>query len=202
MSLHDLVTLQNSDALMKALENEEILTNINSYDQQHRTTPLMLAIEANQFENVKMLLDAGADPNLPSISLLEISFETDFDHISSEDEYSRAVRYCGVNESIFHSAVKRGNLDIVAILVESGGANVNQKSSDGSTPLHTAVSSLSCGREIVEFLIRRGADIYAEDNFHRTPIQLALLSRLGCKDGEILVKMMVKWANFDPFEPD
>ena len=55
--------------------------------------------------------------------------------------------------------------------IERKRADVNKQNKDGWTPLHSACCSGH--KEIVEMLIRAGADIYIQDNRGRTALDIA-----------------------------
>jgi ankyrin repeat protein len=68
-ALH-IAALSNNDQSVKTLQpllqllpEEKILNTLNSYNKTGKT-PLHLAIEQGSFQNVKTLIDAGANPNL------------------------------------------------------------------------------------------------------------------------------------------
>ena len=75
------------------------------------------------------------------------------------------------NESLIHTAVHKGNLEIVMCLVNHG-AQVDAKDNYGSTPLHTATELKK--RNIAQYLIENGAQIDAKEAIRRqTPLHLA-----------------------------
>ena len=67
-------------------------------------------------------------------------------------------------------AAKRGDSDTVKELLKNG-ANINQESNDGVTPLHTAAY---WGRaETCKLLLEKGANINAKDKYEWTPLHVA-----------------------------
>jgi hypothetical protein len=69
-----------------------------------------------------------------------------------------------------HMSVIQGKAEAVAKLLD-GGAEVNAKSSDGTTPLHLAAvfGRLKCA----QLLLARGADLSAQSDSGDTPLALA-----------------------------
>jgi ankyrin repeat protein len=68
-------------------------------------------------------------------------------------------------------AVQAGNLDLVKVLVERNPQLVNGKDGRDRTPLHTAVAFDH--KEIVKYLLAKGAAVDAKDNIGRTPLAYA-----------------------------
>ena len=87
------------------------VVNVNSKDEQGKTA-LHYACQKGQFENVKSLINRGADINIQTIS----------------------------KKTPLHLATKRGSQEIVNFLL-SKGASVNAKTKFGTTPLHMAAEN-------------------------------------------------------------
>ena len=95
-------------------------------------------------------------------------------------------------DALFHAAFN-GNIEAAKEAI-AAGANVNAKSADGHTPLHSA--SRWAQNEIAELLIAAGADVNAKGEVGTTPLDAAikykqteisaLLSKHGGKTGEEL----------------
>jgi len=74
----------------------------------------------------------------------------------------------GDKEKLF-SAIKSGNTEQVRQLITTD--NVNDKNGEGKTPLHIAARTGNL--EIIELLIKSGANIEANDNTGKTPLHEA-----------------------------
>lgn len=128
-AIHYCVSLNRVKALKLILKTKarqkEYLVNLSTWEN---VTPLLLALnhKSPSLEIVKLLLDAGADPQLSTPTKL----------------------------SPLHSAcLKKGNIEFVKLLVQYG-ANVNaQEDILNFTPLHFAITK-SCDLEIIEYLIK------------------------------------------------
>jgi cytohesin len=72
-----------------------------------------------------------------------------------------------------HDAVKKGELEAVTKLVEKDPSLVNAKNDDddGNFPIH--ISVMEKNARVTEFLISKGADVKAKNNFNETPLHLA-----------------------------
>ena len=80
----------------------------------------------------------------------------------------------GAGASALHYAVMKGDMPLVALLVQRG-ADVNSRTKSGTTPLHTAV--LYGRYEIVEYLLDKSAEINAKSASGATPLSLADAAR-------------------------
>lgn len=106
-------------------------------------TAFWRAAQANDIEAMKILVPAGADPNIPSsagVSPLQVAAGFGISHqgtVFVPDARMATIRY----------------------LVEELGADVNMKDSRGYTPLHGV--AMVGDNEILKYLVARGADVKA-----------------------------------------
>jgi len=84
---------------------------------------------------------------------------------------------CEGNPGELRAAVARGDLKEVKRLVDRG-ANVNAKTSTGSTALHEAIFRRE--KLITEYLIQQGADVSAKGMYGVTPLHMAYDSPHFC----------------------
>jgi ankyrin repeat protein len=121
------------------------------------STPLVLAAEVNNLEVIKALVEAEADPNIPTESgttalMMASGVGTDVQRAREPDEravVAQTARY----------------------LVEHG-AEVNAAGQFGWTALHgAAYQGLN---EEIEYLVSKGAKIDQKDNFGQTPLSISL----------------------------
>ena len=126
---------------------------VNAQDDQGATA-LYIACHEQHFENVKMLLQFGADAKIKN-------------HV---DEFTP-----------FMAAVAKHNLDIISVILESDANVVNIPDVGGLTPLHQLAgfppSDEKLKFEILEKLLAYGANVNAVDNVGRTPIIYAIRNR-------------------------
>lgn len=117
-------------------------------------TPLCSAIRDDRGDIVTLLLASGADPNLPASEYP--CFKCVTHHRS---QYLPQVVEAGGDphepRGIVEKAVKHNNQDALIYLLDYG-VDVNAKSSEGYTPLTTAVREDRA--DMVDLLLARGAD--------------------------------------------
>jgi len=115
-------------------------------------SPLFLAAQAGDRDNVALLLAKGGDPN-------------------------RKMNVLGMfASSPLFTGLGVGDPGVIQALLK-GGANLNEKDQDGMTALHWAV--LSHRPEAVEELLAAGADVNAVDHFGYTPLLYAATVDFG-----------------------
>ncbi len=81
------------------------------------------------------------------------------------------VMFAGADD--IHEAVQQGDLSKTQNLIAKDPSVINSKTEDGRTPLHVAV--IGDHKELVEYLIREGANIDALDKEGRTPLLNAIM---------------------------
>jgi len=121
------------------------------------STPLVLAAEVNNLDVIKALVDAEADPNIPTESgttalMMASGVGTDVQRAREPDEQAMVVK-------------------TARYLVEHG-ANVNAAGQFGWTALHAA--SYQGLNDVIEFLVAKGAKLDTMDEFGQTPLSITL----------------------------
>jgi ankyrin repeat protein len=120
-------------------------------------TPLALAAEVNNLDAIKVLVAAGADPNIPTAMgstplMLAAGAATDVQRARSIEERDLAV-------------------GTAKYLVEHG-ADVNAVGEFGWTPLHAAAyQGLT---DVIELLVSKGAKLDTKDKLGQTPLSISL----------------------------
>lgn len=167
-------------------------------------TPLTAAVTAKQPEAAAILLDAGADPNIPAdegkhkgLTALHIAAEKSMEE-TAERLLSRGadVHARTFSETTpFYRAARGGSLPILRMLY-GAGSDVNVRTWDGWTPLHEAVEWDHL--RIVQQLLRWGADCNlansdgqtsytAAEQFRRTSILRVMRHHLSANHEQSLV---------------
>lgn len=115
-------------------------------------TPLSNAIEQGHIEHVRVLLAANADANYESREGSVLGMAINHDQL----EIAKMLIAAGarVNTELLHTAIFRDNLGMVKLLVEVGGANVNDQDKNYSALWYTKFKNNS---QIVDYLKSKGA---------------------------------------------
>lgn len=123
------------------IKNPDLL---NSYSADGFTL-LGLAAYFGHYSLVKLLLEKGANPNIPSNNQFKVA--------------------------PIHSACSVSNYEITELLINNG-VNVNARQVHGYTPLHSTAHNGKV--ELSKLLIDSGADVNAKADDGKTPLSIAL----------------------------
>ncbi len=165
---------------------------------------LFEAIQSEDINRVKTLLDKGADPNAVNpegqsvLSMVADPIEqrTFGDGFRKERgeclreiarvlvEHGADVNGHGDKDIPLFSAASCGNRAVAEFLVEAG-ADINARGKYGDTALHKAADW--CNRETVEYFLSLGIDVMARDIAGYTPLHSAFFSAARKETVELLV---------------
>ena len=112
-------------------------------------------------------------PKPPDISLFEAALEGNLDavkqHIAAGTDLNlKDPNPVGNKDTALGMAAAFGKTDVAKALIE-GGADLDTRNKDGSTPLHAA--AFLCYPEIVQALVDKGADKNARNNSGGTALE-------------------------------
>ena len=112
-------------------------------------------------------------PKPPDISLFEAALAGDLDavkqHIAAGTDLNlKDPNPVGNKDTALGMAAAFGKTDVAIALIE-GGADLDTRNKDGSTPLHAA--AFLCYPEIVQALVDKGADKNARNNSGGTALE-------------------------------
>ena len=146
--------------------------NVNAQRTDDKVTPLILSADWNNFMAVNLLLDHGADANIPAAhgyTPLHKEVTKDNQNILKLFlEKNASVNTQNANgNSPLHTAVSNGFFDITKLLVKKG-SNVNLQNKEGRTPLFLGVKNKQ--KQFIKFLIENEADVtigYKENSTDR-----------------------------------
>jgi uncharacterized protein len=172
----------NSDHEFKAVPDLPFLnaptrivpTGIRGATLPAGVTPIYLAAQSRNAKAMRILFDGGADMHLASTESVYylggsgrrvnyIAGTTPLMVAAGMDRV--ADNWIGLPEDLENQA-----MEAVKMAVELGG-NVNATNDYGMTALHAA--SFINADQIIEFLVKNGADINAKDNFGQNPVSIA-----------------------------
>lgn len=138
--------------------------DVNGRGTRTKMSPLSAAASSGHSEALLFLLKSGADINDPlSVGL------------ASYGGHKKVVQMliekgCPITRALLHVAFD-DRVEIAELLIEKG-ADVNEKSERGRTPLHRAAFYGAEG--VIGVLIANGADVSIEDNDGLKPFELAM----------------------------
>ena len=128
------------------------------------TQPIHFAVRSGHEEAVRVLLDAGADPEYNSYydgSLIQMARERGHERIAQmlEDTRQRMGRVAPGEDHPIHRAAAKNKVRLLVKLLDADPSLLERGDRRGSSPLHRAVM---CGaRKAVTLLLDRGANIHA-----------------------------------------
>lgn len=155
--------------------------NINGPNESGQT-PLIKAVQTQNGDVVKYLLDRGADVNIKhdvyKYSAIDVATTADVIDVLIKAGANIESRFNGMTP--LHNAVSDGKNIIASILLNAGAnieavVNNNDPYYDGSTPLMIAVNDGNY--DMCVFLISRGANVNYETPRRKTCLNIA------CKKG-------------------
>lgn len=145
-------------------------------------TSLFVASFLNKLEIVKILLEHGANPNIPTKNKnnFPLLISSDKGNIKIIDFLIKAGadvnQINNDNISSVMAASYHGNIEIVKLLIENG-ANVRLVEKNLASPLHLSFGN-NCNIDIIKLLLDAGADINAKNSSLNTPLFLASIKGL------------------------
>jgi ankyrin repeat protein len=161
----------------------------------HGNTPLTLAIIKEQYDMVPILLEAGADPNVPEkTKWLRLPL-----HLAAKDGRTEVVKELLSNgakssatDSTFmtglHWAAIGGHISAAKLLVEHG-CPLNVRDDVGRTALHRAAEGNFL--ELMRYLCMAGADINVQDSYGWSPLFQAVV----CNQFEVVQELVQMGAD-------
>ena len=149
-----LASLKGSEDVINVLLNAEADANI--VDDNGDTCLLAAAFTGCSKETLQKIIDHGADVNAANV----------------------------MNQSAFMLAAKKGNLDAVNVLLNSG-ADLNIADVEGNTCLHHAVTG-ECSKKTLQALVDKGANANARNVKNQTALIFG-----SCKGSEDAINVLL-----------
>ena len=161
---------------------EDIISSKVHLDAQDAigVTALWLACLYRQQDSVKILLEAGSNPDIASTDRYTclhaaVNAGCSKNIILAILDHSTDVNVAGTkNETALMLACCKGNKNVINILLNAG-ADPKIVHADGDTCLHDAVRG-NCSKEVLQTIINYGADINATGKQNRTALMIACLN--------------------------
>lgn len=171
------VILNGRSSELRALIGQGADVNALLEEDGEQVTPLRLAVRANNLEMVKILIEAGANPNSDqeSLPLHVAAFNGNFDILRYLLSKGAALTHPVTGWTALHSAASGGHIEIADYLIAQG-VNINSQDEDGQTPLMYASEYPI---PLVKLLVSKGAELNLIDASGETALDWA--NRLGRK---------------------
>lgn len=156
--------------------------NVNIKNNEGQS-PVNEAVRGNSAKVVSLLIENGADIHVKdnegnSLAYYLVNSYNPRDAKNFDEKWEvlakNGLKFNQIqsnSNSLYHLAVENGNIDLLK-KVASVGIDINTKNSDGLTPLHKAVMSAK-NMEIIEFLLKNGANKSIKTDFGETVFELA-----------------------------
>ena len=150
-----------------------------NHRKNDENTLLSRAVKTNNIEEVKRLVEIGADVDMQdkqSHTLLHWAVYMNAKEITQLLLAAGAIvnQQDNNGETPLHFAAGRNSYKTIQLLLDAG-ADVNQQNKSGNTPLHWAAKKNRY--EIVQLLLASGAHINQQNEFGDTPLHLAVYNR-------------------------
>ena len=186
--MFDFVKNNRTQDLQQLLET---FRGVNIVDLTTGDTPLHIACQLGNKDIALLLIQAGANP-----ALKNNNGQTPFDLVKNEILKANLQNQYNLTLALFQ-AVQNNSLPEVKQILDRLPPNqvsilVNSRTNpasagEGETPLHIAVKNGN--REMVKFLLDKGADVNAGDKYEATPLHFA------CRNGDgYIARMLVEFG--------
>lgn len=147
----------------------DLKVDLNFKNKQGRT-PLHLAAEEGHANTSETLIKMGANPKLRAFDKSPLDLAAENGH----KNVCRVIINSGVKvnsssrceHTALHLAARHGHLEVVKLLVEEFGADINVKNQYNNTPLSLAVHSKH--GKVAEYLINAGCNLTKQDVFDKS----------------------------------
>ena len=140
-------------------------------------SPLMYAAAIGSFESMRLLLDAGADPNaandFTATPLMWCAGDTAKVRLLLSKGAKVDARSSLGRTPLLIAATQDGTIEVARLLIEKG-ADINARDKGGSSVLAQAASSNNV--EVASLLIARKAEVNTVDEGGYTPLTIAALN--------------------------
>ena len=170
--LHAAAQVWDGSAVMRLLLRQGMQEELKALDESE-STPLHIAINEENLDAVRLLVEAGADIHLNNgYTMLHLATQIPNDEILSfllrqgMREELNALDEEGKTPLLYAS----NDIRKVRLLIEAG-ADITSPNERGNTPLHVALYLK--WNECARMLLESGVDIHAEDEEQRTWLHIA-----------------------------
>ncbi|MCL2068067.1 MAG: ankyrin repeat domain-containing protein [Treponema sp.] len=177
--LHIAITLNRSQDLIQTLVGGGGDISIRNIEGK---TPLYLAVQENRLHVIPILLSYGSDvfaADISGVTPFDIALQKKGEILSALITTETVYQNDSAGNTMLHAAIKSGCEPEYIGLILDKRAMVNARNKEGDSALHIAVRMNQ--RENGEFLISRGADIFAVNSAGESSLFLALTASDGMR---------------------
>lgn len=164
-------------------------------------SPLMLCTTKQLHEIATLIIERGADPNVPDENgrtplhaAARLHDRTMIDVLLSYDTTERSPRMHGTGVTPLHILARDGDTELCRVLLEAG-ADVNVTNEVGESALHLACRETHV--DTVELLVASGADILARSHsLQREPLHYS------CQAGSMPISLLLFRKGASPYSKE
>lgn len=152
--------------------------DISAVDAKNRTM-LMVAIHENLYDDVKFLVEQGADINLmiddrSALTEAVICNRTNMVKYLIKNGADMQA-HCSDGMNILFHAASSGSVKMLELCVQQSGLSLDSLSYDDSSLL--SIAAIKDQSKMAEYLVEHGLDINHETDEDTTPLELAILNQ-------------------------
>jgi ankyrin repeat protein len=175
--LHIGITLNRNADVIQGLLGGGADVSVRNIDGK---TPLYAAVEENRLDSIPLLLSYGSNifaADNSGITPVDLAIRNNEAALSALITPETVHQSDSAGNTLLHVAAQnRGQPKLISLILDQR-ALVNARNKAGDTALHIAVRMNQQGNG--EFLISRGADIFAANSAGESPLYLALVPAQG-----------------------
>ncbi|MCX8167119.1 MAG: ankyrin repeat domain-containing protein [Candidatus Micrarchaeota archaeon] len=172
--IFDAISSEDEKKLKQLLSTPEGRKHIDTQFMSY--TPLIAAVERNNLNLVKIVLEAC--PNLYltdslGFTALHHAMTKSYEVIAELMKHYHTLDIVNIQQGDIvtpplHLGIAFNDSEVVKKVIEEYNPDLNIRDKNGNLPLHTAVESNKA--DLVEFLLDRGVDVNAVNNYGYTPL--------------------------------
>ncbi|MDD5170608.1 MAG: ankyrin repeat domain-containing protein [Syntrophales bacterium] len=138
-------------------------------------TLLMIAVSARNYEIVRLLMEAGADPTIQDkegyTALMWAIFDRSWDGIPLLLATGKGINIRNTDgETALHMVISAGRMDLIPLFINHG-ADLNIMDKSGTTTL--MIAAKAGNEDMIRYLVEMGADMNLKNGEGKTALDIA-----------------------------